>query len=81
MGAYAHLLAQAHPGAVVETALLWTATGALMPLPPDVTAAALDRAALEAGVVGPTLSAPGLSVPPGADASAHETDIPAPALP
>jgi ATP-dependent helicase/nuclease subunit A len=80
MGAYAHLLAQAHPGAVVETALLWTATGALMPLPPDVTAAALDRAALEAGVIGPTPSAPGLSAPPGADASAPGTDIPAPAL-
>jgi ATP-dependent helicase/nuclease subunit A len=47
MGAYRHLLAQLHPGARVEVALLWTATRALMVLPEDLTAAALARAAAE----------------------------------
>ncbi|WP_323020256.1 double-strand break repair helicase AddA [Pararhodobacter sp.] len=47
MGAYAHLLAALYPGRRIETALLWTATGALMQLPPEAVAAALDRAALD----------------------------------
>jgi len=49
MGAYAHLLAGLHPGRRIETALLWTATGRLMPLPPALTAAALARATADAG--------------------------------
>lgn len=44
MAAYAHLLAQAHPGLEIRTSLLWTATGRLMPLPAPVTGGALDRA-------------------------------------
>lgn len=47
LGAYAHLLAALHPGALIETALLWTAAPRLMPVPAALTAAALARAAPE----------------------------------
>ena len=43
MGAYAAALAQIYPGRDIRTALLWTATGALMEVPPDRAAAALAR--------------------------------------
>ena len=48
MGAYAAALAQVWPERRIETALLWTRTATLMPLPPAVTTAALARAAPEA---------------------------------
>ncbi len=41
MGAYAALLEQIYPGRQIETAILWTATGALMRLPTDMVRAAL----------------------------------------
>jgi ATP-dependent helicase/nuclease subunit A len=47
MGAYAAALAQVWPGRRIETALLWTRSATLMPLPPALTAAALARAAQE----------------------------------
>jgi ATP-dependent helicase/nuclease subunit A len=43
MGAYAHALAQIYPDRVVDTALLWTRTATLMPLPHDLVTAALQR--------------------------------------
>jgi ATP-dependent helicase/nuclease subunit A len=47
MGAYAQMLGRLHPGLEMRTAILWTATGGLMPLPAPLTAAALARAAQE----------------------------------
>ncbi|MEO0999996.1 MAG: 3'-5' exonuclease, partial [Pseudomonadota bacterium] len=44
MGAYAAALSALYPDRVVETALVWTRTATLMPLPPALTAAALTRA-------------------------------------
>ena len=44
MGAYAHLLALVYPGREVRTALLWTATGALMVLPQNIVADAFTTA-------------------------------------
>lgn len=44
MGAYAHALAQIWPGKRIETAILWTTSGELMPLPGVLTTAALSRA-------------------------------------
>jgi ATP-dependent helicase/nuclease subunit A len=44
MGAYAALLAPLYPGRRIETAILWTRTATLMPLPHDVVSAALARA-------------------------------------
>ena len=41
MGAYAHALAQIYPDREIETALLWTRTARLMPLPHDVVTDAL----------------------------------------
>ncbi len=41
MGAYAALLEQIYPDRQIETAILWTATGGLMRLPPDMVRAAL----------------------------------------
>ncbi len=41
MGAYAAMLAQIYPGHDIETAILWTRTGRLMALPPDIVRAAL----------------------------------------
>jgi ATP-dependent helicase/nuclease subunit A len=45
MGAYAAALSQIYPGRAVETAILWTATGTLMPLPNEIVMAALARSA------------------------------------
>lgn len=44
MGAYAAMAADIYPGKTIETAILWTATAALMPLPHDLVTAALRRA-------------------------------------
>ncbi len=41
MGAYAALLAQIYPERQIETAILWTATGQIMLLPPDMVREAL----------------------------------------
>lgn len=41
MGAYAHALAQLYPEREIETALLWTRTATLMPLPHDLVTDAL----------------------------------------
>ena len=41
MGAYAHMLRQIYPEHRIETAILWTATQALMPLPYDIVTNAL----------------------------------------
>ncbi|MGK7650953.1 double-strand break repair helicase AddA [Roseovarius sp. B08] len=41
MGAYAHALQQIYPGRTIETALLWTRTATLMPLPHDLVTQAL----------------------------------------
>ena len=43
MGAYAAALMQLYPDRTVETAILWTSAPSLMPLPPDLIAAALGR--------------------------------------
>ncbi len=45
MGAYAAALALVFPGREIETALLWTRAPRLMPVPPELAAAALARAA------------------------------------
>jgi ATP-dependent helicase/nuclease subunit A len=42
MGAYAALLAQIYPDRHIETAILWTATGELMPLPREMVRVALE---------------------------------------
>ena len=47
MGAYATGLAQVYPDRRIETAILWTRTATLMPLPDHLTTAALDRARLD----------------------------------
>ena len=50
MGAYAHALRAIYPDRVIETAILWTRTAALMPLPSDIITAALQRSGhLDAG--------------------------------
>lgn len=43
MGAYAAALSEVFPGRTVETAVVWTATAAYMPLPGALVAAALAR--------------------------------------
>ena len=43
MGAYAHALAQIYPDRQVETAIIWTRTATLMPLPHDLVSEALMR--------------------------------------
>ncbi|TLP65624.1 double-strand break repair helicase AddA [Parasedimentitalea maritima] len=43
MGAYAHALAQIYPDRQIETALIWTRTATLMPLPHDLVSTALMR--------------------------------------
>ena len=47
MGAYAHALAQIWTDRRIDTAILWTRDGTLMPLPPNLTAAALQRMVTE----------------------------------
>ena len=50
MGAYAHVLAEIYPDRIIETAILWTATATLMPLPHDlVTNALATTRLLDAG--------------------------------
>ncbi|MEM0948397.1 MAG: double-strand break repair helicase AddA [Pseudomonadota bacterium] len=44
MGAYAAALHQIFPDRTIDTAILWTATGTLMPLPHDIVMAALRSA-------------------------------------
>jgi ATP-dependent helicase/nuclease subunit A len=44
MGAYAAALARIYPDRGIETAILWTRTATLMPLPPGLTARALAAA-------------------------------------
>jgi ATP-dependent helicase/nuclease subunit A len=46
MGAYAHVLAQIYPGQPIETAILWTKTAPLMPLPQDLVTDALKTTSL-----------------------------------
>ena len=41
MGAYAAMLEQVYPGRAVEVAILWTRTGRLMALPPEIVREAL----------------------------------------
>ncbi|WP_333829546.1 double-strand break repair helicase AddA [Pararhodobacter sp.] len=53
MGAYAHLLQALYPDRRVETALVWTATQRIMPIPGPTAAAALARAALDPVLGGP----------------------------
>jgi ATP-dependent helicase/nuclease subunit A len=43
MGAYRHALLQIYPDRAVDTAILWTQTGQLMPLPGNLVSAALAR--------------------------------------
>ncbi len=42
MGCYAALLGDLYPDRRIETAILWTATASLMPLPPDIVRSALQ---------------------------------------
>jgi ATP-dependent helicase/nuclease subunit A len=44
MGAYSEMLRAIYPDRGVETAILWSRTAELMPLPHDLVAAALVRA-------------------------------------
>ncbi len=46
MGAYAAVLSQIYPAAMIETAILWTEAPRLMPLPHGLVMSALDRARL-----------------------------------
>lgn len=46
MGAYAEALRQIYPDQRIETAILWTRTATLMPLPADILSAALSRTAI-----------------------------------
>ena len=46
MAAYADLLGQIYTDRPVEVAVLWTATGSLMTLPPDILRGALARATM-----------------------------------
>ena len=41
MGAYAAMLAQTYPGRQIETAILWTRTGQIMPLDAEIVRQAL----------------------------------------
>lgn len=50
MGAYAHMLAQVFPGRRIDTALVWTRNRQMMILDPELTSAALERAALDPAV-------------------------------
>lgn len=43
MGAYAAMLGEIYPDRRIDTAILWTQTGQLMPLDPDIVRAALGR--------------------------------------
>ena len=52
MGAYAAMLQAIYPNRQIETAILWTRTAALMPIPRDLITQALTRAALDADAGG-----------------------------
>ena len=43
MGAYAHALRAIYPDRRIETAILWTRSGSLMPLPDETVSSALLR--------------------------------------
>jgi ATP-dependent helicase/nuclease subunit A len=47
MGAYYVLVSKLYPGRCINTVILWTQTGALMPLPSDLVTSALRRAELD----------------------------------
>ena len=50
MGAYAHALHAIYPNHIIETAIIWTHTATLMPLPHETVTSALHRTAyLDAG--------------------------------
>jgi ATP-dependent helicase/nuclease subunit A len=44
MGAYAAILAQIYPDRDIETSILWTVNGELMPLPSEIVSSALTKA-------------------------------------
>jgi ATP-dependent helicase/nuclease subunit A len=46
MGAYASALAQLYPDRRIDTAILWTQTGQLMPLDPEMVRLALSPATI-----------------------------------
>ena len=46
LGAYAAAMAQVYPDRRIETCVLWTRTGQLMPVDPEIVSAALHRAAI-----------------------------------
>ncbi|WP_426032368.1 double-strand break repair helicase AddA [Cypionkella sp. TWP1-2-1b2] len=46
MAAYASALGQIYPNHRIDTAILWTRTASLMPLPPDIVRAAMQRATI-----------------------------------
>ena len=46
MAAYAEALRQIYPDHRIDTAILWTRTATLMPLPPDIVRAAMQRATI-----------------------------------
>ena len=52
IGAYHFALGQIYPERVIEVAILWTRTGVLMPLDPDIVSAALARTTID-GASGP----------------------------
>ena len=47
MGAYHAALSQIYPTREIEIAILWTKTGVLMPLDPDILRAALERSTID----------------------------------
>ncbi|MGV8985712.1 MAG: double-strand break repair helicase AddA [Cypionkella sp.] len=49
MGAYQHMLQSLYPDRTIDLCILWTETGALMPLDPDMVRAALGRATIVGG--------------------------------
>ncbi|MDZ4312252.1 MAG: double-strand break repair helicase AddA [Cypionkella sp.] len=46
MSAYAEALRQIYPSHRIDTAILWTRTATLMPLPPDIVRAAMQRSTI-----------------------------------
>jgi ATP-dependent helicase/nuclease subunit A len=54
MGAYSAALAQIYPGYSIETAIVWTRTASLMPLPHDLVSDAVKRAPSLDDTGGPT---------------------------
>ena len=49
MGAYQHMLENLYPHARIDLAILWTETGVLMPLDPDILRLALGRSTITGG--------------------------------